>query len=589
MPANQLIDLLEEQGLLDPEVIAELRRNVSQSKHRITLESLAKLLVENGQLTRFQATRLIAQVQEATGSDTSPTHAFSKPLSPSKKLPTASDDDLDLLPDDLVPPGAKVDPNRPMEAKLIDDEMVEANAIDIDAEDEVDVTSDEEPKRTKRKKKSSSSSSEGSLDFDAGMSDESSTFVKPVKISGTKANSWDSFRIWGVGFFLSVLLAALAWLVFWVMSGSSSAFYEQAKEAYESRDYQVAIERFSAFAKKFPAEEKASSAKVFAAIATIRQASDQLGDPAKAIDHAEAILPVIVNEPSMSDTGIRSDLASALVSVAEKLLQRADGAKTTEDRKVLIEKLDKHFVLMRNPQYIPNANRIPNESRIKSIEEERERILRDVQRAEDLVAAVEKMKEAITKSDVDAAYQARRTVARKYPQLALEPQLLSLLQEATSLQQQAVKTADQGTVAIDMTTEVAIGKKVLLFKQNGSTASVDPETTLFVKAKGSIYGLRGTDGEVLWRKNVGIESVGEPLRLSNDPAADCLIVIPSQNRLARLGIRMATRFGKSISAIKSFSLRSMANRSMLRLKTVARTLWMRRPDKRNGANNFHKN
>ncbi len=522
MSANQLIDLLEEQGLLAPEVIVELRRNVAQSKTRITHEGLAKLLVENGQLTRFQATRLVAQIQESPEAHPTDPRPFSTPLSP-PKLPVASDE-LDLLPEEV---GSVSDPNNPVEAKLIpDDEIIEA--VEIIEEEE------KKPENKKRNRESIDTPSRGTATRDFGGPTESPTFVRPVKIAAPKGHSWDAFRIWGVGFILSVLLAALSWLVYWVMSGSSAQFYEQAQEAYESRDYEVAVERFTAFAKKFSKEEKASAAKSFAAIATIRQAVDQLGDPALAIEKAEAILPTIVNEPSMGDTGIRSDLASALVSVAEKLLQRADHAKTTPERKELIGKLDKHLVLMGNPQYIPNANRVTNESRIKAIEEERERILRDVQREEDLVSATEKMTAAIEKADVQGAYQARRAVTRKYPQLALEPKLLELLQQATSLQQKAVKTAEENPQSFDTQTEVPVGKSVLLFKQSGAKANVANDMVLFVKAKGSIYGLRATDGHVLWRRNVGIESVSEPLRLSSDPGSDCLIVVPSQNRLARL-------------------------------------------------------
>ena len=62
--AKQFIDLLESQGLIDKEVIAELRRQLAESKGRVTPEAVAKVLVENGQLTRFQATKLIASLRD---------------------------------------------------------------------------------------------------------------------------------------------------------------------------------------------------------------------------------------------------------------------------------------------------------------------------------------------------------------------------------------------------------------------------------------------------------------------------------------------------------------------------------------------
>ncbi len=63
MLARELIDRIERRGLLDPEVIEALREQLSESRARVTPEALAKLLVDNGQLTRFQATKLIGELR----------------------------------------------------------------------------------------------------------------------------------------------------------------------------------------------------------------------------------------------------------------------------------------------------------------------------------------------------------------------------------------------------------------------------------------------------------------------------------------------------------------------------------------------
>jgi outer membrane protein assembly factor BamB/TolA-binding protein len=512
MSAGQFISLLEEQGLLDPEVIGELRRSTAESKGRITAESLSKLLVENGQLTRFQATRLISQLHEKQGVRETEDSTIA-PSSPELA------DELDLLPEN------ETQGNQPLEAIVIG-APVKADVVSPDDVFEIEDKSVEDDSRS-------------FTDSHASFSSDSS-YVKPVKIAAPQRNQWDAFRIWGVGFVLSVLIVALTWLVFWLMSGSASEFYTQAQQTYESGDYEVAIQQFTSYVSKYPKHDNASTAKVITVIAKIRQANEQLGDPAKAIEVAEAILPSIVNETGLSNTGIRSDLASALVKVGEKMLTRAESAKTTEDRKKLMEIMDRHLITMRNPQFIPNADRLTNEIRLKTIEEERARILRDIQRSEDLVVAVTKMKEALDKSDVNGAYQARREITRRYPQLETEGQLLDLQKKATELQRQAVKAASSSPTIVDLKSNASLGRSVLLFKQNitskknADSPSLDPETILFVKAKGSIYGLRGTDGQVLWRRYVGFENVSEPIRISNEARSDCLIVIPDRNVLARL-------------------------------------------------------
>ncbi len=63
MLANELIDRLERLALLDQEIIEALREQLDQGGTRVTPEAVAKLLVDNGQLTRFQATKLIGELR----------------------------------------------------------------------------------------------------------------------------------------------------------------------------------------------------------------------------------------------------------------------------------------------------------------------------------------------------------------------------------------------------------------------------------------------------------------------------------------------------------------------------------------------
>ena len=55
MLAEKFIDRLQRQGLLEEKVIAELREQIADSRFVITPEAVAKLLVDNGHLTTFQA------------------------------------------------------------------------------------------------------------------------------------------------------------------------------------------------------------------------------------------------------------------------------------------------------------------------------------------------------------------------------------------------------------------------------------------------------------------------------------------------------------------------------------------------------
>jgi outer membrane protein assembly factor BamB len=61
--ARKVMDLAEQQGLLDGKAIAELRKQVAESKFVVTPEAIAKVLVDHGHLTPFQARKLVSQAQ----------------------------------------------------------------------------------------------------------------------------------------------------------------------------------------------------------------------------------------------------------------------------------------------------------------------------------------------------------------------------------------------------------------------------------------------------------------------------------------------------------------------------------------------
>jgi hypothetical protein len=62
MTANKVLDRAEELGMLDPKVIDELRRQVSESKFTVSAEAIVKVLVDKKHLTTFQAKKLVAEV-----------------------------------------------------------------------------------------------------------------------------------------------------------------------------------------------------------------------------------------------------------------------------------------------------------------------------------------------------------------------------------------------------------------------------------------------------------------------------------------------------------------------------------------------
>ncbi len=499
MAASQFIALLESRGLLDPEIIVELYRQVEQSKVRVTPEAIAKLLVDNGQLTRFQATKLVTELNESLGSDRpDPSKALrgGRPLDPE---PVNDHDSVDdLLPDEFV------------EAE----DSVESVEVIEDGVQEVEIVENVKPVRGR--------SAVAELD------DGPIRIVRDTKVN--KKSSWESFRILGYGFLVLLLLVFFVPLMTWFWNGSANDAFEQAENAYKSQDYERAGKSFSDFAGRFPTDERASEARVFSALSKVRQESEKAVDPTIGSKACLEHLPAITNETAM--TRFRGDVTDTLLRIAEKFVMKIENTQSIPDRKTLIDKMNQHMDLVRDPRYVGTLERTQNELRIKTIEENQSRLVRDIQKGEDLIVTIADMTKSVEAKNVAETYDLRRKILRKYPQLETDTKLNELLAQATGQQQELVGTSSQ-TPAIGSEQDSANSSKsvVLVGRKN------IPDTTgatVVVRAKGAVYALNAATGQVLWRKHIGTDWTGDPKPLMPTSDSDVLISIPEQGKILRL-------------------------------------------------------
>ncbi len=514
MLANKFIDLLESEKLLDPEMIEELRRQVAQSGNRLPIETLAKLLVENEQLTKFQAARLVSQVKEQRSAPKV------DPVNP-------VEDDLTIAEPEDVKPKAKKDSSvadAPV-AIIVGDDDVETVEI-IDEDDDAVVVAEV-------------IESEDSGAAAAGA--DVPQLRRPVRSSSRSTvappSRWETMRTYGAfGAFLAVLVA-FGFLVTWFMQGSAEDALAAAKASYEAQDYAKAIKRYEQFAEGFPTHKDTSFARSRIAVAKIREATEKSNDVFEATKVAKSILPSVMDESQLSQ--VRGDLAGALINIGDKYIYKAESAKTNEERKSLVEGLRDQMELIQNPQYIASQERKQNEPKINSLEESRQRLLRDIQRSEDRQKAAGEMQAALEAKDAATAYGVRQTLVRRYPQLQGDAELSTLLSNATQLVQERVTEAKDRPELTDVESPVSIGKRVLLTNNTGKPLGLREEQMLFVKAKSSIYGIQASDGKVVWRQFIGSRDLIEPLSVSDNAvesgsAADCILAMPSAGILRRM-------------------------------------------------------
>ncbi len=527
--AKQFIDLLESQQLLSPDVLDELRRQVAESKTRLTSELLAKLLVDNGHLTKFQATKLITELKDVNGTakggaastanvDDDLGFAEDAELGLSDKSADKSSrkraniivDDDELDPDDIVDV-----------VEVVDDdvvEVVEAEPVEVvEVVEAVEVA----PKKSRRA---------------VAAQDAFSAAPPPAKrvlpSKKSTANPYDSFRILGVGLLLALCLIAGFFLVNYFWRGSAEDRLKLADDAYEQRSYETAAVMYREFAEVFPANEQASYAKVRSALAAIRKDAEGAPDPKLGLETALGVLPDIAGEAAMAEQ--QSDLAGALIGLADKFNERADRTADAAQRKLLMADMEKLLALIYDPQYVGANQRSQQAPTLDRIKEDKQRIVREINRDEDLAKVLKQIDEKLAAKDTLGAYELRKALINTYPLLEVDKSLSDRVRQASVIERSLVKPSSLNVSLSPQSPNQVVGRSFILAQRSGKTASTLNGQVLFIKAKGSVYGIDGASGDILWRQFVGRTLHSEPLRLGNPSSADAIICLPEQGQVAKL-------------------------------------------------------
>ena len=98
MSVENFLDRVEETGLVNPQLLVELRKRAGESSRRLRPEMLAKLLVDRGELTAAQARKLVLDATQEPQPEPPPEEDILTG-EPVVEPPTAShNDDLQLAP-----------------------------------------------------------------------------------------------------------------------------------------------------------------------------------------------------------------------------------------------------------------------------------------------------------------------------------------------------------------------------------------------------------------------------------------------------------------------------------------------------------
>ncbi|MEL7267143.1 MAG: hypothetical protein AAFP69_20345, partial [Planctomycetota bacterium] len=227
MLAKELIDRLEQQGMLDQEIIEALREQLDQSGRRVTPEALAKLLVDNGQLTRFQATKLVGEVRSGGG----PAPTADEEAATAAAIDSA--DDLGLIEED----------SSVVEAEPVDAEPVEAipvEAVPVTAVPVAAVPVHGAAVAEAVPVGGSPGGFDGAPYGSADVAGDQSEGPNRRKMREPKGNVWDNFRIYGVA--AAVVFLALTAFAFWWLLGreDEGTYSTRADDLFKNANWEQA-------------------------------------------------------------------------------------------------------------------------------------------------------------------------------------------------------------------------------------------------------------------------------------------------------------------------------------------------------------
>lgn len=497
MLANELIDRLERLGWLDQEIVEALREQLSQGGPRVTPEAVAKLLVDNGHLTRFQATKLIGELRASDYEDLEGEDAA---LADELEELTIRPEDAsgsDIGRASAAEGAAEVIEAEPVEAEPIEAEPVEAEPIEA------------EPFEAE------SLAGGGMAGAPPRPSRRSTARKKPPETQSV----WDSFKIYGyLGIIVFLLLAGFG-LWFILSKGNADDRIELANEQYDRQNYQPAQEEYLKFLDDFGHNNQYSSlARTRVTMAQLYRA-EKMTDPVRALELAQEELPKIEDEKGLNEE--RGNLAALLVDIAGNIAAAAAEAEETEEKQRLLSKLEEQIQLTENPNYMTGSMRATLSGRLKAIEEAEQRVRRDINRNVRLGEAVAAMEEALDAQQTKQAYDLRRALLREFPELYDNAQLVSLINRASDIQQKLVQPSSELPETLQQPPEQQSLQSIMLTTLEGDVVPGAEGETMYLRAGGSVLAFAAENGRLLWRKFVGYGQDHSPLRV--DEGADVVL------------------------------------------------------------------
>ncbi|MCP4099030.1 MAG: PQQ-binding-like beta-propeller repeat protein, partial [Planctomycetaceae bacterium] len=517
MTPRQLLEKLENLGIIDSKVLGKIRAEIEKSDKEVKPKSVLAFLVKKKHITEQQAKILLASTKASPKKEDD--FEFVEPAEPVEK-DFDTGDLTGLAKEDA---GDEVDANVPEVNVAVDydatmtlvdaGDMAEEFAvptvkpIEIGAVVPTEVAYPEEPAFDALADDGYAS---GGYQTQSGPQQTLASF----KGKKDRSDQWATKWLY-IGFgILGVLLIGVTILWFVNMGQKPEDMFEAAMSSFNQQSYGDAQAKFEDYLDQYETHKDAPKAEVKRIHAIIR-GTYGLRNYTEVIKQAQTLLPELrEQEDAISQMKeLRDDLSVMLPTSLVAISKRATKTTNLEKMKEELAKVLDFNSLVEDPVYIPSSLRKApsvNDNYLKianNIATIKGQIEKEEQYELDLVKIEQKNNEKKT----DEAFEIYKTLTRRYGDLGSRDAIRDLMLKISQTEQALVKQIELPELKpANVSRHGAVEQTVVLSVTSGKPVPALKDEVVVFLAEGSVYGVDAGQGVVKWRRFVGFETTIQP-------------------------------------------------------------------------------
>jgi len=307
------------------------------------------------------------------------------------------------------------------------------------------------------------------------------------------------------------LIGIVFFLTIWFAGASAEEQYDAAVTSLKNSTFEDAIVKFDEFIKDNPSHKNIDLAKTYR-VQSVMRSKFASKNWSETIQSGQELLPPLAAEPDNKLTKVREDLGYMLTKALYHESETAVKLKELPEMEKAKGILDGFWEFIDNPLYLSGATRKGEtvSKFIADIENNRSAVNGLIDKEKSYSSTIGEIKTLGEEQQTDKAFRTYIELTREYPDLAARQELRSTMRVISDAEQVLVTPVqEQIQVSSDDATAGA-GRSIVMASTSGKPVNGLRGESLSALIDGAAYGFNAANGDVLWRKFVGLQTTFQP-------------------------------------------------------------------------------